>query len=649
MKHTFQLSLLSVALLSQINASDLTLKPIEITSTAIATDELKATDAVEIYTQEDIQKAHVQTIYEFLTTQTSLFATSAYGNPYSQKIDMRGYGIGDGYQNIVVTINGRRMNNVDMTAQILASISPSSIEKIEIIKSSGVVNAGDGTNAGVINITTKKSNEKEISFYKGNYGLHDASFFVGNHDEKLSVSANAEVQRNQGIRDIDLEENKDANSLTTAAFDLAYRASQNLELRLGAMLTKTDVIYPGPMQETEYREDPTQIGSGTWGPSNYATQKYDTDVITTGVSYKINTKLSLDFDASNEVKKSLYTIPAYIYDATTNYDYKQLKSSLNYNDENFALKFGAEAFYADLDYRNSYATELSMQKDNEALFTISEFYFNALTIKAGYRYENMGFNESGGESVSEYLYGTELGASYLLDQKSSLFANYSHGYQSASLDRMFSYFGSGYMGYVKPSQSNNYNLGYANIQTNNKLKLSLFYIDLKDEIYYYNDPSYMNSKNTNIDASYKYGVDLYDKYILNQELNLALNYNYVEAIIDKEYQNGEIYDDKKLPGVANHNLKVIINYLPNEATTLSLIEVYRSETYAAEDFANDFTQKQDPFYTTDIACTYAQQGWEIFARVNNLFNQQNGIWIRDNAIYPVNYTTTAYAGVKLKY
>ncbi len=649
MKHTFPLSLLSVALVSSLNAGDLTLKPIEITSTAIATDELKATDAVEIYTQEDIHKAHVQTIYEFLTTQTSLFATSAYGNPYSQKIDMRGYGIGDGYQNIVVTINGRRMNNVDMTAQILASISPSSIEKIEIIKSSGVVNAGDGTNAGVINITTKKSNEKEISFYKGNYGLHDASFFVGSHDEKLSVSVNAEVQRNQGIRDIDLEENKDANSLATAAFDLAYKASQNLELRLGAMLTKTDVIYPGPMQEREYREDPTQVGSDTWGPSNYAIQKYDTDVATTGLSYKINAKLSLDFDASNEVKKSLYTIPTYIYGATTNYDYKQLKTSLNYNDEKFALKFGAEAFYADLDYKNSYSTELSMQKDNEALFAISEFYFNALTLKAGYRYENIRFNESGGESANEYLYGTELGASYLLNQKSSLFANYSHAYQSASLDRMFSYFGTGYMGYVKPSQSNNYNLGYANIQTNNKLKLSLFYIDLKDEIYYYNDPTYMNSKNTNIDASYKYGVDIYDKYIFNQGLNLALNYNYVEAIIDKEYQNGEIYDGKKLPGVANHNLKVIVNYLPNEVTTLSLIEVYRSNAYAAEDFANDFTQKQDPFYATDIVCTYAQKGWEIFARVNNLFNQKNGIWIRDNAIYPVNYTTTAYAGIKLTY
>ena len=47
--------------------------------------------------------------------------------------------------------------------------------------------------------------------------------------------------------------------------------------------------------------------------------------------------------------------------------------------------------------------------------------------------------------------------------------------------------------------------------------------------------------------------------------------------------------------------------------------------------------------------TYAKKNWEIFAKINNLFNQNNGLWIRDDAIYPVNFTTTAIAGFKLKY
>ncbi|QSZ42901.1 TonB-dependent receptor plug domain-containing protein [Sulfurimonas aquatica] len=649
MKKTLQLSLISAALISSLSAAELTLIPIEITSTAISTDELRATDAVEVYTQEDIEKAHVQNIYEFLTTQTSIFATSAYGNPYSQKIDMRGYGVADGYQNIVVSVNGRRMNNADMVSQLLASISPSSIKKIEIIKSSGVVIAGDGANAGVINIITKESNDKEISFYMGNYNLVNGSFYLGHTDDKLSINASGELQRSEGIRDIDTDGDKDANSMATFSFNAAYRATQDLELRLGAMLTRTDVIYASTMSEQEYKENPTQQGTSYGFASNYANQKFDSNVLSAGFTYKINNELSLQTDISKEKKKSLYDIPAYGSNSRTDYDYTQFKTYLDYSNESLALKLGVDTFYAGLDYINSYNVDLAMNKENEALFIMSEFYLNDFTLKAGYRYENMNFNESGGEHESENLHGVELGANYLLNKTSSTFLNYSHGYQTASLDRMFSYFGTGYMGYVKPSQSDNYTLGYSNIQASNKLKVSLFYLSLKDEIYYYADPSFINSKNTNIDKSHKYGLDIYDNILINQELNLVLNYNYVQAIMDEEIENGEDYSGNKLPGVSNHNLKATLNYLPNKFSTLSLVQVYRSDAYAAEDFHNNFSQKQDAVYSTDISATLAKDNWEVFAKINNIFNQSNGLWIRNDAIYPMNYATTGFVGFKLKY
>ena len=93
----------------------------------------------------------------------------------------------------------------------------------------------------------------------------------------------------------------------------------------------------------------------------------------------------------------------------------------------------------------------------------------------------------------------------------------------------------------------------------------------------------------------------------------------------------------------------MLNYLPNKRTTLSLTQIWRSEAYAADDFGNNFSQKQDAYYSTDIAATYATKKWEVFAKINNLFNQKNGLWIKDDAIYPVNFTTTALAGLKLKF
>nr|WP_321267384.1 TonB-dependent receptor [uncultured Sulfurimonas sp.] len=648
MQKNIKLSLVLVAFLSQLHAEDantVVLKPLEITSTAIKTDELKSTDAVEIYTQKDIEKAHVQNMYEFLNSQTSVVATPSYGNPFNQKLDMRGFG-NDGYQNIVVTINGRKMNNVDMVPAMLSSISPSSVKRIEIIKSSGIVVGGDGANAGVINIITKQNNDKEISFYMGTYGTADASFYLGHKDEKLSVSASGEAQKNGGIREIDSAGNKDENRFSTGSFNLAYLVTDDLELNLGASFSRTDVIYAGSMKKDEYKNNPMQQGStyqswtGLWVPSDSTHQTYDSDVLSAGAKYFINDKLSLNANVNREKKKSNYIT----YSSVTNYDYKSLSASVDYATDAISVKVGVDGFDGEVT-----KPSLELTKENQAGYIMSNYRINSLSLKAGYRYEEVKFKSKTDKNEEDSLSGIELGINQMLSKDASVFFNYSHSYQSASLDRLFKFSTGAYMGYVKPSKAHNYTLGFNHITTKNKFKISAYYIDLEDEIYYYSDPTYINSKNTNIDKSYKYGVDLYDKFIISPEFNVALNYNYVQAIIDQEKEGTEDYSGNHLPGVSDHNIKATLGYTPDKFTTIALTQIYRSEAYAADDFNNNFSQKQDAYMSTDISATYAKKSWEIFAKINNLFNQKNGLWIYDDAIYPVNFSTTAIAGFKLKY
>ncbi|MGB5966445.1 MAG: TonB-dependent receptor [Sulfurimonadaceae bacterium] len=636
-------TLLSLAALSALAytasaASTVVLEPLTVSSTAIKTDELKSTDAVEVYTAEDIDKAHVQNVYEFLNQQTSVIAMPSYGNPFTQKLDMHGYGIGDGYQNIVITINGRRMNNIDMVPQLLSSISPASIEKIEIIKSSGIVTGGDGANAGVINITTKKNNDKELTLYGGTYGTADGSFYVGHSDEKLSISASGEAQKNDGVRYIDNNGNKDKNKLATGTFDVAYTPIEELELRLGASFARTDVIYAGFLTEEEYTDDPTQAGNTNWGATH---QKYDTDVLNAGIGYYINEQLSLNIDGYLENKKSNYIT----YSSIADYKYNSLKTSFDFDSDLLSLSLGFDGFNGQ---RESATNETD--KNNLAGFMMTQWYFGNASLKAGYRYEKVTYKyrDALADLKEDHgLHGVELGYNYSFSKEQSIFANYAHTYQAPDIDRFFSY--GTFNGFIDPMTANNYTIGYNYFLPNNKFKISAYFIDLKNEIYYYADPAFINSKNTNIDTSHKYGIDLYDKWIISSSWNMALNYNYVQAIIDQEEENGEDYSDNKLPGVSNHNVKATLSYLPTPALTFALTEVYRSEAYAANDFGNDFTQKQDAYMSTDISATYAKEKYEIFAKINNLFNQSNGLWIQDDAIYPVNFTTTAIAGFKLKY
>ncbi|MEJ2467871.1 MAG: TonB-dependent receptor, partial [Campylobacterales bacterium] len=132
-------------------------------------------------------------------------------------------------------------------------------------------------------------------------------------------------------------------------------------------------------------------------------------------------------------------------------------------------------------------------------------------------------------------------------------------------------------------------------------------------------------------------------------MSLSLNYNYVRAMIDEEEQNGEDFGGNELPGVSNHNVKAALTVMPTDALTLTLSHTHRSSAYAMNDFGNNFSQKQQVYNSTDVSLTYAEESYELFAKINNMFDNPNGLWVADDAIYPVNFTTTAIAGAILKF
>ena len=547
-----------------------------------------------------------------------------YGNPFTQKLDIHGYGIGDGYQNIVITIDGRRINNIDMVPQLLASISPLSIQRIEIIKSSGIVTGGDGANGGVINIITKRGDGYEFALFGGTYGTFAGSIYLGESNGNLWVSLNAEAQKNSGTRG-------DKNELQTGTLNIIYTPTQQLELRADVMGSKTDVSYGSSLTKEQYNDDPKQS-------SSFTNQKYDTSALSAGVTYHVGENLSLNLDLNNEEKKSNNLT----WNLESNYDYKSIKTALDYSNDIASTVFGYDGFYGDRKNRDN-----TTSKNNSAGFIISEFYLSKSTIKAGYRYEKVTYKyDSNVSDLSQNntLHGAQLGYNYAIDKEKSIFANYSHSYQAPDIDRFFNWGGT-FNSFIKPMKANSITLGFNHILPNNKFKISAYYIDLSNEIYL--DPT--GYKNTNIDSSHKYGLDLHDKYIINQKFNVTLNYNFVQAIIDKEEESGVNYADKKLPSVSNHNVKAVINYLPTKQTTITLASSYRSKAYAADDFNNDFSQKQDAYMITDISANYTKNNYKFFAKINNLFDQKNGLWIKDDAIYPVNFTTTAIVGFKLKF
>lgn len=633
-------------------AEGITLEALTVTSSPLHSTELNAADSVEVYTAEEIEKAHVQSLYEFITLQTSLFALPSYGNPMAQRLDLHGYGIENGYQNIVVTLNGHRLNNVDMVPQLLSAIAPDDIERLEIVKGGGIVLGGDGASAGAIHIVTRNDNTKEVSFYGGLYGTYDAAFRVGHSDDLLTVSASGEAYHTAGTRHIDAAQNRDEQQLANGTFDLALTPGELFEFRLGAQASRIDAAYGSTLTQSEFNDDPAQPGAF---PAP-AYQQYDADVFTTGLTLFPTADLSVSLDTSVEKKKSVYDLPAWLYQSVANYDYHTAALALDYTYDGLQLSLGGTLFDGS---RNSGATAFAIAsettKKNSAAYALAQYRTGDHTFKAGYRYETVGYDYSDATQSltrSETLHGIEAGYNLRLSPERSLFVSYAHAYQAPDVDRFFNRDFSGvvtFNGFIDPMTSDTVTAGYTAVTAANKFKLSAYYAALENEIYYYSDPAYIASVNTNIDRSHKVGVDLFEQWKVTERFALSLNYNYAQARIDKEVQNGQDFGGNDLPGVSPHTVKAALTILPTDALSFTLSHTYRSQAYAMNDFGNSFAQKQRAFNSTDVLLNYDTVSYTLFAKINNMFNNPNGLWVQDDAIYPVNFTATAIAGLTLRY
>ncbi|RBQ32003.1 TonB-dependent receptor [Arcobacter sp. FW59] len=639
MKNKMSTSLVAGLLIATNLYSTDTLETITVTSNAIETDEKKATFSTEIYTKKDIEISKSKDIYDFLASQTSVNVMPNFGNKFSQSLDIRGYGLENGNQNLIVNVNGRRLNNIDNSPQLLASIPLESIEKIEILKGSGSVVYGDGANAGVINIITDKKNSNYIKTYLGNNTSKGGVVSLGYGNEYIIANAYVDYSSTDGSIE-DINENKDENYIKNKNFSLVFTPTESLELSLGRTYSNMNTKYGNPITLKQFNENPNKTSSLT-------EQYFSSYVTTVGARYDFNTNFWIDANFSDEDKKSKFVN----FNSESKYNYKTLSSTINYKDNMFKVVAGIDGFDGDKKENGNITT-----KKNKAAFTSVELNaIEDLTFSTGFRRENIEYEykPQGNTNLKKdhYINAYDFGVNYVLTENQSIFANYNRSFQSPNIDMFFSKDYSNFPlvsikfnDFIEPSKVQNYTVGYNNFQENNKLKVSLFRANLTNEMF--TVPTTWES--TNIDKSYKYGLEIYDKFLINDNLFTSVNYSYIISKIDEEDKNNGVYNGKKFPGVSKHNLTLGLGYDFYKFSTF-VSHSYKSSAYALNDFENKFSQKQKHYNSTDFTLTFTHKNLEIFGKIQNLFDQNNGIWVQDNAIYPVNFERTFYAGMKVSF
>jgi len=622
------------------------LNPVKVSANQFNDLDTKATFASEVYTADDIKKSNSSSIYDFLNQNTSIAISPNSGNKFTQKIDMRGFGLTNGYENIVIVLNGRRLNNIDSVPASLSALSITNIDKIEITKGSGSVIYGDNAMAGVIHIYTKKSNDSTLKISKGNYGIQQTSLSVNTSQDNLSLSASFNNYKQDGFSVAGNDGYKDKGEQDNKSFEASYTINNKTDLTLGFKDNKIDNRYPNYLTLSEFNSDPSQNRTTS---SSY-TRIIDNSKITNfDIKHKFNENIEISLNTSNETKDSTTF-------SRNDYDYKIRDILLSYQKDNIEVNAGRTSFNG-----KRIATDNVTTKNNKGIFLQGNYKLNNDTYTVGFRDESVDYkyNPNSGSAINdnEKLKAFNIGFNRKINDKTSVFSNFNQAFQAPSIDNFFASTWvenppgtwtatTSFNGFIDPAKVKTLNIGINHLTDNSKTKVTVFRSNLENEIYYHK----ATTSNTNIDKSHKYGLEIHHVKQFNPKLSTNINYTYTVAKIDTEDKSSGAYNGKDLPMVSKNSITASADYKIDEQSKINLTHKYRSSAYAAEDFTNTGSQKQKAFNSTNVNYLFQyDKDTDLTLQVENLFENKYGSWLRDDVIYPANFTRNIKLGVTYRF
>ena len=155
-------------------ASRFEMEEVVVTATGLAEEVRKVARNVTIVTAEDIAQSPSNYVPDLLSREANVNLQSFYGTDKRAVVDIRGMGQTT-TSNVLVMVDGFRMNSPDLAGPDFSSVPIDEIERIEIIRGAGSVIYGSGAVGGVVNIITKRGGKKATARAYGSYGSYRTS------------------------------------------------------------------------------------------------------------------------------------------------------------------------------------------------------------------------------------------------------------------------------------------------------------------------------------------------------------------------------------------------------------------------------------------------------------------------------------------
>jgi len=610
---------------------EVTMAPVVVTATRLERETRRVPSNVTVIEEDDIKYSNAKNVVDLLRHQEGIVVRDLLGNGKASQVDLRGFGETSSY-NTLVLVDGRRVNEMDLSGVDWTQIPLVQVERIEIVRGTGSVLYGDNAVGGVINIITRvptKELQARGGISLGSYDRHKEVLSLGGTRGPLSAQLFGSYEETDGYRDNNEFRAKDLGG------KILYDPAEFLSFSLSGSYHKDDFGLPSSLTAEEMAID----RKATTAPydegetrDRYLRLNADVDFgrygnIVGDFSYR-DRKTEDDFVrymfSATRDADTWSTTPRYIWDGEI------------FNQEN-TLITGVDLYWSEQDVKSFFGEPLEpsnkskIERDTIGIYFRNEFsLLSNLILSFGARRERAKyeFNQEDlsaffplaplDETVSDWESAYTGGITFLYGDGSSAFARANRSFRFPLTDELivFDYINGKILvnENLKPQTGKHLEVGVRHFFTPDlEANATLFWADTDDEIFF-NPDTFTNLNHPEI---LRQGVEVGARADLFNKLMVYGNFTYIKATFEKEpFKNNDV------PAVPNYRGNFgcrLHDIVPGFVLSADYNHV--SSSYAISDQANKY-RKLDSYYTVDAQLYYEWKHLRAFVGGNNLTDKK---------------------------
>ncbi len=599
------------------------------------------------------------------------------GNGLDETFSLRGFSEGSA---VMTLLDGVKVNEVDGSDVTYPLINVNDLESIQVDRGSASPIFGSGAFAGVVHLTTRRPSPRPFSLF-GNMeissfsGIKFNQGFSGTIQDKLTPIGGKLTYYFNGGRDQAHGYRPNGQSrITSFNIKTSYELpDEQGRIYFGWKHAEDAIGNPGELTFQQYQDSANR----TLKMIDH--RDYHNSIVQIGIDKNFwDNRISSSIMSSWRMNRShFFTTSATFPDYTYGYDPNTYRISsksrasdltwqLGYQDEwtkwlrnqstiGMEYQNGTQYDLQQYAYQGIVQETLPRSTDRSAnIPSVGLFWRESMTFfervigfvgmrHDAYRLKTMDAltptdNVSSKWTNSSVTTGLTVKPLKWMD----IFANYSQGFRIPTINEISPFSGTTSTG-LNPEKTDNYEVGTRVRMLKNKVstKVSYFLIDMKDEIIWDSTAVSTTSpwgKNVNMGKSRRYGIELRTDINPVQEFKCFGSYTWMDAYVRKGDPSGAIVEGRGL-GLIPENRFTLGGTVkpfarfgePLNGFSASVLGVftgrqhpqgYESSTQADLNAAGGAGQFIKPYSVWDFLLSYKWRGYEIYFKVNNLFDEK---------------------------